>query len=92
MKNIVLAALLAVTFTVPAGAVPAAGEAPMSLGVASIPAAPGRPMSRALVEPVGWWCRRECDRCRRYCDWTYRDRRAFTLCMRDCWYRICRWC
>lgn len=46
----------------------------------------------SLAQPVGWYCRADCNSCRRYCDYSYGDRRAFTLCMRDCWNRICRWC
>lgn len=52
-----------------------------------------------LVKPVVSYCRRDCTWCRNDCYNTYRVycygpscRRQFTLCMRGCWYNICKWC
>ena len=45
------------------------------------------------------YCRRDCTWCRDDCYNAYRIncywegcRRQFTLCMRGCWYNICKWC
>jgi len=45
------------------------------------------------------YCTRDCDYCRSACYNTYRVncyapgcRQSFTLCMRDCWYNVCKWC
>lgn len=45
------------------------------------------------------YCRADCEACRSACYNTYRVncyadhcRQSFTLCMRDCWYNICRQC
>lgn len=55
--------------------------------------------SRPLVKPVVSYCRRDCEWCRNDCYNTYRVncygtgcRQQFTLCMRGCWYTICKWC
>lgn len=51
-----------------------------------------------IVRQAGY-CRADCDNCRSVCYNTYRVncyadycRQSFTLCMRDCWYNICRQC
>lgn len=45
------------------------------------------------------YCYRDCDICRQVCYESYRIncygpgcRQSFVLCMRDCWYNICRQC
>jgi len=58
----------------------------------------GKSMS-PLVKEVGNRCRRDCDWCRKDCYSRFRVRcwgpycrENFTVCMRHCWDRICRWC
>lgn len=58
----------------------------------------GKPIS-PLVKEAGYRCRRDCDWCRSDCYYRFRVRcwgpycrENFTLCMRNCWDRICRWC
>lgn len=53
---------------------------------------PQAPLDQSRPQPVQYYCRADCNACRRHCDYGYGDRRAFTLCMRDCWNSICRWC
>lgn len=48
--------------------------------------------NQSRPRPVQYYCRADCNACRRHCDYRYGSRRAFTLCMRDCWNSICRWC
>ena len=52
-----------------------------------------------VVKQAGYYCRRDCDWCRNDCYNAYRIncywsgcRRSFVLCMRGCWYNICRNC
>lgn len=52
-----------------------------------------------IVKQAGYYCRRDCTWCRNDCYNAYRIncygpgcRRSFVLCMRGCWYNICRGC
>jgi hypothetical protein len=55
---------------------------------------PVNPNASLLIQTQGFQCRacrRDCHaRYRVYCGYSERCRRAFTLCMRECWYGYCR--
>ncbi|MGI9382456.1 MAG: hypothetical protein ACR2PO_04825 [Methyloligellaceae bacterium] len=60
---------------------------------------PRQGMTLYPVRPVQYHCRADCRYCRDVCYGRWRVRcygphcrGQFTLCMRACWDRICRWC
>jgi hypothetical protein len=79
-----------------AGSVPAATPVSAAQGFTGLDWV-GKPMS--LVKKAGYRCRRDCDWCRRDCYNSFRVRcwgpycrENFTVCMRHCWERVCRYC